>query len=100
VDEDPYAGGVLFGKKVGYLCNLLGHSVHTVCERNGYTEYACDCGHTFLRRRAGLDRVTHPPVCLFAGHFVRFIERRGGQAEFRCRNCGHTFGFVEGRSVA
>jgi DNA-directed RNA polymerase subunit RPC12/RpoP len=94
VGHDPYALEEHFGKKVRYLCNLLGHAVHTVCERSGFTEYACDCGHTFLRDLAGLARVTHPPVCLFAGHFVRFVEHRDGHAEFRCRNCGHPFGFV------
>jgi predicted RNA-binding Zn-ribbon protein involved in translation (DUF1610 family) len=95
VDRDPYAGVDQFGKKVRYLCNLFGHDVHTVCQRHGFTEYACDCGHTFLRPQAGLARATHPPVCTVAGHFVRFIERRDGYEEFRCRNCGHTFGFAE-----
>jgi hypothetical protein len=33
-------------------------------------------------------------VCLFAGHFLRFTERRGHYDEFLCRNCGHTFYFV------
>jgi DNA-directed RNA polymerase subunit RPC12/RpoP len=94
-DCDPYARQERFGKKVRYLCNLFGHAVHTVCRRSGFTEYACGCGHTFLRPVDGLARVTHPPVCLFAGHFVRFVEHRDGHAEYRCRNCGHTFGFVE-----
>jgi transposase-like protein len=94
IGHDPYAREGRFVKKVRYLCNLLGHAVHTVCVRSGFTEYACDCGHTFLRAIPGLARVTHPLVCLFAGHFVRFVEHRDGHAEFRCRNCGHTFGFV------
>ena len=94
-ERDPYAGEGRFAKKVRYLCNLFGHRVHTVCERHGFTEYACRCGHTFLRRRPGLARVTHPPICTVAGHFIRFVERRDGYAEHRCRNCGHTFGFVE-----
>lgn len=95
VDRDPYARAERFGKKVRYLCNLFGHDVHTVCQRQGFTEYACDCGHTFLRPQPGLARVTHPPACTVAGHFVRFLEHRDGYAEFRCRNCGHTFGFAE-----
>jgi hypothetical protein len=95
VDRDPYAGGGRFAKKVRYLCNLLGHHVHTVSTRHGFTEYACACGHTFLRRQPGLARVTHPPICTVAGHFIRFVERRDGYAEHRCRNCGHTFGFVQ-----
>jgi hypothetical protein len=94
---DPYARVSSFDKKVRYLCNLFGHDVHTVGERHGFTEYACGCGHSFLRRQPGLERVTHPPVCLFAGHFVHFVENRDGYSEHRCRNCGHTFGFVQGQ---
>jgi hypothetical protein len=33
-------------------------------------------------------------VCLFAGHYLRFTERRGHYDEHLCRNCGHTFYFV------
>jgi hypothetical protein len=94
VGSDPYADGAPFAKKVRYLCNLFGHRVHTVCARHGYTEYACGCGHTFLRAQAGLARVTHPPLCALVGHFIRFVERRDGHAEHLCRNCGHTFNFV------
>jgi uncharacterized C2H2 Zn-finger protein len=94
--HDPYARVSAFDKKVRYLCNLFGHRVHTVCDRNGFTEYACGCGHSFLRAAKGLSRVTHPLVCLVAGHFVRFVESRDGYAEYRCRNCGHTFSFVDG----
>jgi DNA-directed RNA polymerase subunit RPC12/RpoP len=89
-----YAGLSGFRKRVRYLCGLFGHSVHRVTERGGLVEYACFCGHSFLRPRAGLDRITHPLVCVAAGHFVRFVERRDGYAEHVCRNCGHTFGFT------
>ena len=54
----------------------------------------CFCGHSFLRPRAGLSWITHPPVCSLVGHFIRFVERRHGYSEHVCRNCGHTFGFA------
>ena len=91
--RDPYATRERFLKKVRYLCNLFGHRVHTVTRRAGLTEYACNCGHSFLREEADLERVTHPPVCLVAGHFVRFLEERRGHVEHVCEGCGHTFFF-------
>lgn len=94
IGEDPYAGEAMFKKKVRYLCNLFGHAVHTVTGRQGFTEYACGCGHSFLKPDARKTVVKHPLVCLFAGHFLRFTERRGNYDEFLCRNCGHTFYFV------
>jgi hypothetical protein len=60
VDSDPYRSAGRFNKKVRYLCNLFGHRAHVVTERGGLTEYACGCGHTFLRKARGLSRVTHP----------------------------------------
>jgi hypothetical protein len=93
-EHDPYANEKTFKKKVRYLCNLFGHRVHHVTARNGLHEYACDCGHTFLKEDNGRDYVKHPPICLFAGHFLRFTERRDGYDEYLCRNCGHTFSFV------
>ena len=94
VATDPYATREAFAKKVRYLCNLFGHRVHTVTRRAGATEYACHCGHSFLRDAEGLARVTHPLVCVVAGHFVRFVEDRNGYAEHVCTNCGHTFCFA------
>jgi hypothetical protein len=96
VDSDPY-GARPFAKKVRYLCNLFGHDVHVVARRHGCTEYACACGHSFLKSERDLARVTHPPICTVAGHFVRFVERRGEWSEHACRNCGHTLGFAGGR---
>jgi len=93
VGSDPYASVAAFDKRVRYICGLFGHRVHVVTERAGLTEYACGCGHTFLRKARSLKRVTHPPICAVLGHFVRFVEHRGGYAEHCCRNCGHTFGF-------
>ena len=96
IGNDPYSqNGRSFDKKVRYLCNLLGHKVHMVTRRNGYTEYACYCGHSFLKRDKTLRKVTHPPICLFAGHFIHFEARRNGYSEYLCRNCGHTFCFVD-----
>jgi hypothetical protein len=94
VDSDPYQAAGRFNKKVRYLCNLFGHRAHVVTERAGLTEYACGCGHTFLREARDLSRVTHPPICTLLGHFVRFVERRGGYSEHACLNCGHTFRFA------
>jgi CDGSH-type Zn-finger protein len=91
VESDPYAQQSAFRKRVRYFCNLFGHQVHRVAERGDFTEYACACGHSFLKALRNLTTITHPLVCLVAGHFVRFVERRSGFAEFLCRNCGHTF---------
>lgn len=93
-ENDPYSDRPEFKKKVRYLCNLFGHAVHHVTTRQGLHEYACDCGHTFLRQQLGKQFVKHPPICLFAGHFLRFTERRGDYDEYLCRNCGHTFYFT------
>jgi len=93
IARDPYREYFVFTKKVRYLCNLFGHKVHQVTNRNSFTEYACDCGHSFLKRRSGMVMVKHPLVCLLVGHSVQFVEVRNGHAEFLCRNCGHTFCF-------
>jgi hypothetical protein len=94
IEGDPYSSSRTFDKRVRYLCNLFGHRAHVVTRRAGLTEYACGCGHTFLRKDGALRRVTHPPICTVAGHFIRFVERRSGYSEHVCRNCGHTFGFT------
>ena len=82
-DRDPYATTTRFGKKVRYLCGLFGHRVHLATTRDGFAEYACHCGHTFLKPGTGLSKITHPPVCVAAGHFIRFVTRRAGYAEYR-----------------
>lgn len=94
VEHDPYANHDSFKKKVRYLCNMFGHRVHHVTARQGLHEYACDCGHSFLKQDAGSSTVKHPPVCLFAGHYLHFTERRESYDEYLCRNCGHTFYFL------
>src|SRR5262249_41966879 len=46
--HDPYRERTQFKKKVRYLCGLFGHRVAPVTIRDGFAEYACHCGHTFL----------------------------------------------------
>ena len=89
--RSAYARLQSFHKKVRYRCNLFGHRVHEVIERDGLTEYACECGHSFLKKRKVRGKIRHPLICLFAGHLVQFVMRRDDYAEFLCRNCGHTF---------
>lgn len=91
--SDPYAGCGRFKKKVRYFCNLFGHRVHRVALQQGQTEYACGCGHSFMRPQRDARVVKHPLSCLFAGHFVSFVERRGDYTEYLRRSCGHTFCF-------
>jgi DNA-directed RNA polymerase subunit RPC12/RpoP len=91
VDHDPFKEGSRFDKKVAYRCNLRGHHVHQVVERDGYFEYACtSCGHPFLRREDGLTFITHLPKTIL-GHAVVFVARRNGYAEFLCADSGHPF---------
>lgn len=98
--QSLYARKEGFKKKVRYLCNLFGHSVHAVTERHGLVEYACGCGHSFLKAERQATRITHTPVCFFAGHFVYFVGRRGCYGEYLCRYCGHTFCFLVKDDVA
>ena len=93
-DADPYDGRGRFPKKVRYLCGLFGHRVHAVTERDGGTEYACHCGHTFVQQPAGQAMVHHPLTCVLLGHWVSFVERRGAFSEYACRHCGHPFLFA------
>jgi DNA-directed RNA polymerase subunit RPC12/RpoP len=93
--QDPYAQAVQFEKKVRYLCGLFGHRVRPVTERNGFVEYACPCGHTFLKAQGALTIVRHPFVCVARGHAIRYLTCRAGYAEYVCRDCGHPFCFAE-----
>lgn len=96
-DRDPYAAESQFGKKVRYLCGLFGHHVERVTARDGMLEYACFCGHTFLRPEGALRKVHHPMHCVLLGHWIRFVARRAGFAEYVCRYCGHPFCFADPR---
>jgi DNA-directed RNA polymerase subunit RPC12/RpoP len=92
-ESDPYSARGAFKKRVRYLCGLTGHRVHEVARRAGGMEFACHCGHSFIRGIRPTTRIRHPLVCVFFGHAVGFIATRYGQSEFVCTNCGHTFFF-------
>jgi DNA-directed RNA polymerase subunit RPC12/RpoP len=93
-DKDPYQDSALFNKKVRYLCGLFGHAVHTVTDRDGYREFACHCGHTFLKPREQATHINHPAICVFSGHRIKYLTARGGYLEYVCRDCGHPFCFA------
>ena len=99
-NADPYRGAERFAKRVRYVCGLLGHRVRTVTRRDGLVEYACHCGHTFLKPQAGVAVIRHPMVCVALGHFVRFVTARGTYDEFVCVNCGHPFCFARSRAAS
>ena len=90
----PTRHPLFFNKKVRYLCGLFGHRVHHVTDRNGFSEYACHCGHTFLKAQGHMSHITHPLICVASGHRIRYVESRGGWAEYVCRDCGHPFCFA------
>ena len=101
-EHDPYAAAPTFKKKVRYLCGLFGHRVRHVTTRDCFEEYACFCGHSFLKEIYKPNGVTardpkvirHPAICVVSGHFIRFLTSRGGFAEYVCVNCGHPFCFA------
>ena len=97
-DVDPYTTRLTFQKKVRYLCGLFGHRVDTVATRDGFVEYACHCGHSFLRAESACQTIRHPLVCVLFGHRIGYLARRGGFAEYVCRDCGHPFCFAEPRT--
>ena len=97
-DQDPYAAERTFAKKVRYLCSVFGHRVTVAATRDGWVEYACHCGHTFLLRERQRRKIHHPVACRLFGHWIRFVTRRGGFAEFVCRTCGHPFCFADRRA--
>lgn len=90
---DPFCHRSHFKKKVRYICNLFGHDTRKVAGRHGLHEYACLCGHSFLKNQEMNGIIKHPLICLFAGHLVSFVGRRAGFVEHLCQNCGHTFLF-------
>ena len=103
--HDPYAAAPTFKKKVRYLCGLFGHRVRHVATRNGFEEFACFCGHSFLKNvedwpPSRTDKIRHPAICVLSGHFIRFVTRRGGYAEYVCDNCGHPFCFADSQPTA
>ncbi len=94
-ERDPYSQAENFRKKVRYLCGIFGHHVHPVADRDGYREFACHCGHTFLKAPDTPAHIRHPPICVASGHRIRFVTSRAGYREYVCRDCGHPFCFAE-----
>lgn len=94
--HDRFAHRERFEKKVRYACGLFGHRVRAVEERDGFVEYACFCGHSFLKPSAGERTIRHPLRCFFRAHRIVFVTTRGGYAEYVCRDCGHPFCFTIG----
>lgn len=91
--HDPYAEHLQFKKKVNYLCGLLGHRVHVVETRSQITEYACRCGHSFIKETESLTVIRHPPACVMLGHLISFNQTRSEWVEYVCLRCGHPFSF-------
>lgn len=92
-DRDPYASNSKFRKKVNYGCGLFGHRVHVVRTESGTTEYACRCGHSFVKKQDALTVIRHPLTCVMLGHLVSINVIRGQWAEYLCLRCGHPFCF-------
>ena len=97
--RDPYTGSGVFDKRVRYRCGLFGHRVHHVTDRDGFSEYACHCGHTFLKHQGELRHITHPMICVVSGHRIRYVSGREGYAEYVCRDCGHPFCFAKAEAA-
>jgi DNA-directed RNA polymerase subunit RPC12/RpoP len=91
--RDRYTGRGRFEKRVSYACGLVGHRVHVVTMRSKTTEYACLCGHPFVKAESALTMIRHPLACVLLGHFVTINDIRGPWAEYLCRRCGHPFYF-------
>jgi DNA-directed RNA polymerase subunit RPC12/RpoP len=91
---DRFANRERFAKKVRYACGLFGHRVSAGASRDGFIEYACHCGHSFLKAAAGEHKIRHPLICFFTAHRIRFLTRRCGHAEYVCEDCGHPFCFA------
>ncbi len=91
--DDPYSSHDKFNKRVNYACGLLGHRVHVVETGSKATEYACRCGHSFLKAQRSLTIIRHPLTCVVLGHFITVNQIRGEWTEFVCLRCGHPFCF-------
>ncbi|HET8671449.1 MAG TPA: hypothetical protein VFM05_12720, partial [Candidatus Saccharimonadales bacterium] len=91
--SDPHSSYNKFKKKVNYLCGLMGHRVHVVKTDSKATEYACRCGHPFLKTQSALEVIRHPMRCVVLGHYVTVNDTRGEWVEYVCLRCGHPFCF-------
>ena len=83
-----------------YACGLMGHRVEAVASRDGFVEYACHCGHSFLEPAVGSRTIRHPLRCFFRAHRIRYVTARRGYAEYVCEDCGHPFCFAQQTSSA
>ena len=92
--SDRFANQERFAKKVRYACGLFGHRVQAVAQRDGFVEYACFCGHSFLKADGGARKIRHPLACFFFAHRIVFVTTREGYAEYVCEDCGHPFCFA------
>jgi hypothetical protein len=97
-DADPYTSALQFRKKVRYLCGIFGHRVTLAANRDGCSEYACHCGHSFLKAGRATATIRHPLSCTLRGHWIRFVTSRAGFAEYVCETCGHPFCFADARA--
>ena len=98
-EHDPYAAASTFKKKVRYLCGVFGHRVRHVATRDGFEEFACFCGHSFLKRveaapPSAINKIRHPAICFLSGHRIHYLTSRAGFAEHVCKDCGHPFCFA------
>jgi DNA-directed RNA polymerase subunit RPC12/RpoP len=59
-EHDRFAERDRFTKKVRYACGFFGHRVKAVATRDGFVEYACNCGHSFLRESGQEQTNRHP----------------------------------------
>ena len=91
--RDPYSSRDKFKKKVNYACGLFGHRVHIVETGSKTTEYACRCGHSFVKTQKALTLIRHPLTCVVLGHFLMVNKLRGEWTEYVCIRCGHPFCF-------
>ena len=93
VTRDAYSRHNKFNKRVNYGCGIFGHRVHVVETGLKTTEYACRCGHSFVKKQTALSVIRHPLKCVLLGHLIAINEVRGGWAEYVCLRCGHPFCF-------
>jgi DNA-directed RNA polymerase subunit RPC12/RpoP len=91
--RDPYAGLERLKKRVSYACGLFGHRVHVVSTELKAIEYACKCGHPFIKPQRELTVIRHPLPCIFRGHVLALSAIRDAWVEYVCGRCGHPFYF-------
>jgi DNA-directed RNA polymerase subunit RPC12/RpoP len=94
-EHDRFAQRDRFVKRVRYACGLFGHRVKAVATRDGFVEYACHCGHSFLKKAGNQQTIRHRLTCFFRAHRIRFLAHRVGYTEYVCTDCGHPFCFAD-----